>query len=83
MWNSLPGKAQGFHQILKSIEKKTYEVANGCQPKNRGGPHKSSILIGFSMGLPSILGVLPLFLETPKCKINTEDSTLADLRLPV
>ena len=34
--------------------------------KNRGGPPKSSILIGFSIifTAPSILGVFPLFLET-------------------
>ena len=35
-------------------------------PKNRDGPPKSSILIGFfTLFPPSILGVFPLFLETP------------------
>ena len=33
--------------------------------KNRGGPPKSSILLGFPLFSPSILGVFPLFLETP------------------
>ncbi len=41
----------------------------GCHPKNRGIlPPKSSILMGFSgfpLFSPSILGVFPLFLETP------------------
>ncbi len=36
----------------------------GCQPKNSGGPPKSSILIGFSIIFTIHFGV-PLFLETP------------------
>ena len=37
----------------------------GCQPKNRGGPPKSLILIGFSIiNKPSILGYLYFWVDT-------------------
>ena len=39
-------------------------------PKIVGFPPKSSILIEFSIINPSILGVLPLFLETPICILH-------------
>ena len=41
--------------------------------KNRAGPPKSSILIGFPLFLPSILGFFPLFLETPKSMLMNVD----------